>query len=205
MNELNTRLQGKGNFVHEMYSTVKAFRVKLKLFSRQLGQNITTHFPTLETMAPQMMSTEKYTNMISSLDNEFARRFADFQKLAAEFDILSSLFTTDFEKVPDDLQLELIDLQCDSNLKEKFQSESIDKFYASLNESKFANMRKMAMKLFVLFGSTYICEQTFSTMNINKTKQRSNLTDVHVQSLLRIFTSDMQPEFKQLVDNFDRT
>ena len=204
MNELNTRLQGKGTFAHEMYSTVKAFRVKLKLFSRQLSQNITTHFPTLETMAPQMMSTEKYTNMISALDNEFARRFADFQKLAAEFDILSSPFTTDFEKVPDALQLELIDLQCDSTLKEKFQSESTDKFYASLNESKFANLRKMAMKLLVLFGSTYICEQTFSTMNINKTKLRSNLTDVHVQSLLRISTSDMQPEFKQLVDNFDR-
>ena len=176
----------------------------MKLFSRQLSQNITTHFPTLETMAPQMMSTEKYTNMISALDNEFARSFADFQKLDVEFDILSSPFTTDIEKVPDTIQLELIDLQCDSTLKEKFQSESIDKFYASLNESKFGNLRKMAMKLLVLFGSIYICEQTFSTMNINKTNLRSNLTDVHVQSLLRISTSDMQPEFKQLVDNFDR-
>ena len=72
MNELNTRLQGKGTFAHEMYSTVKAFKVKLKLFSRQLSQNITTHFPTLETMAPQMMSTQKYTNTTSALDNEFA-------------------------------------------------------------------------------------------------------------------------------------
>ena len=101
--------------------------------------------------------------------------------------------------MPDTLQLELIDLQCDSTLKEKFQSESTDKFYASLNESKFANLRKMAMKLLVLFGSTYICEQTFSTMNINKIDLRSNLTDVRVQSLLRISTSDMQPEFKQLL------
>ena len=90
MNELNTKLQGKGTFAHEMYTTVKAFRVKLKLFSRQFSQNITTHFATLATTAQPMMSTEKYTNMISALDNEFGRRFADFQKLAAEFDILSS-------------------------------------------------------------------------------------------------------------------
>ena len=41
-------------------------------------------------------------------------------------------------------------------------------------------------------------------MNINNTKLRSNLTDVHLQSLLRIATSNMQREFKQLVDNFDR-
>ena len=37
MNELNTKLQGKGTFPHEMYSTGKAFRLKLKLFSRQLS------------------------------------------------------------------------------------------------------------------------------------------------------------------------
>ena len=49
MIELNTKLQGKGTFAHKMYSTVKAFRVKLKLLSRQLSQNITTHFATLAT------------------------------------------------------------------------------------------------------------------------------------------------------------
>lgn len=204
MNELNAKLQGKGIFAHEMYSVVKAFRVKLKLFSRQLNQNILTNFPTLASVATQMVSTVKYTSMIVALDNEFSRRFADFQKLAPEFDIMASPFTTDYEKAPDMLQLELIDLQCDSTLKEKFQSESIDKFYGSLNEAKFVNLRKMAMKLLVLFGSTYICEQTFSIMNINKTKLRSNLTDVHLQSLLKISTSSMQPDFKKLVNNFDR-
>ena len=66
------------------------------------------------------MSAEKYVNRISALGNEFGRRFVDFQKLAAEFNILSSPSTTDFEKAPDAVQLELIDLQCDSTLKEKF-------------------------------------------------------------------------------------
>ena len=120
MNEQNTKLQGKSTFAHEMYSTVKAFRVKLKLFSHQLSQDITTHFAPLATTAQPMMSTEKYTNMIFALDNEFGRRFADFQKLAAEFDILSSPFTTDFQQASDALQLELIELQCDSTMKKKF-------------------------------------------------------------------------------------
>ena len=150
------------------------------------------------------MSTEKYTDIISALNNEFGRHFADFQKFAAEFGMLSSPFTTDYEKAPDAVQLKLIDLQCDFTLKEKFQSESIDKFYALLNASKFANLRKMAMKLLVLFGSTHICEQTYSIMNINRTKLRSNLTDANLQSLMRVSTSNMKPEFKQLVDNFDR-
>ena len=80
MNELNTKLQGKGSFAHDLYSIVKAFRVKLKLFSRQLSQNITTHFATLATIAQQMMPTDKYTHIISSLNNEFGSRVADFQK-----------------------------------------------------------------------------------------------------------------------------
>ena len=58
-----------------------------------------------------MVSTEKYTDMIFELDNEFGRRFADFQKLGAELDIMSSPFTTVFEK--DAMQLEPIDRQCE--------------------------------------------------------------------------------------------
>ncbi|KII73335.1 General transcription factor II-I repeat domain-containing protein 2 [Thelohanellus kitauei] len=98
MEELNTKLQGNGVFVHEMYYVVKAVQVKLKLFSNQISQKITTHFPTLETMALQIASTKKYTNTISALDIEFTRRFGDFQKLSGEFDILKSPITSDFEK-----------------------------------------------------------------------------------------------------------
>ena len=78
-------------------------------------------------MAQPMMSTEKYTNMISALDNEYGH-FADFQKLAAEFDILSSPFTTDFEKVPDGVQLELIDLQCDFIIKRNSNHKALTNF-----------------------------------------------------------------------------
>ena len=46
-----------------------------------------------------MMSTEMYTNMIFSLDYEFGHHCVEFQKLGAEFDSVSSPYTTDFEKV----------------------------------------------------------------------------------------------------------
>lgn len=39
INELNTKLQGKGLFVHEMYSLVTAFMRKLKFLSSQLEGN----------------------------------------------------------------------------------------------------------------------------------------------------------------------
>ena len=45
------------------------------------------------------------------------------------------------------------------------------------NTSKFANLRNM--KLLVLFRFIYICKQTFSIMNIIKTKLGFKQTDVH--------------------------
>ncbi|KII63708.1 hypothetical protein RF11_06246 [Thelohanellus kitauei] len=108
-------------------------------------------------MAIQIKSTNEYTNIISVLDNEFTLRFGDFQKLSSDFNILSTAFISDFDKELGALQPELIDMQCDSTLKGKFQSESIDKFYATPIESKFINLRNMAIKLLVFLGTTYIC------------------------------------------------
>ena len=64
-------------------------------------------------------------------------------------------------------------LQFDSVFKEKFNSLKQNDFYASLNEATFPNLRRTAQKMLVLFGSTYVCEQTFSVMNINKSRQES--------------------------------
>ena len=72
--------------------------------------------------------------------NEFGSRFAEFQRLGVEFDSVVSLFTTDVEKAVDVIQLELMDPQCDSTLKEKFKLVNFDKLYALLNTSKFANL-----------------------------------------------------------------
>ena len=132
-----------------------------------------------------MMSTEKFTNVIFALDDEFDRRFANFKKLLLNLILYHHRLQPNLKKTPDAVQLELFDLLRDSNFKKKFQSENIDKFYAFLNTSNYV---KMVVKLLVVFGFTYICEQTFFTMNTTK------LTYVHMRSLLRISTSNMQPD-----------
>ena len=102
----------------------------------------------------------------------------------------------DYEAAPLELQMELIDLQSKSVLKDKFNS--VKKFFASLNETKFSNIRQLAQKMLVLFGSTYVCEQMFSVMKINKTRHRAQLTDEHLRAVLRISTTEMEPDFDVL-------
>lgn len=68
---------------------------------------------------------------------------------------------------PQELHSEQIDLQCDSALKEKFNSLKLDGFYASSSKDKFPNIQKMAQRMLVLFGSTYVCERQQSTPQIS--------------------------------------
>lgn len=79
-------------------------------------------------------------------------------------------------------------------LKEKFNSLKLNDFYASVDEAMFPNLRRMAQNMLALFGSTYVCEQTFSLMNINKARHRSKLTDQ-----LRIATTKLTPDFDALI------
>ena len=75
----------------------------------------------------------------------------------------------------------------------------VEDIYSSLKEENFPHMRRHAQKILVLFGSTYVCEQTFSVMKFNKSRYRSSITDDHLSAVLRISTSDIQPDFNALV------
>lgn len=168
INDLNTKLQGKGLFVHEMHSLVKAFMRKIQFLSSQLESNNLTHMQTLKEVTPSADHLRRYSSMLGALHGEFSRRFADLRKIEDEMHMISSPFTCSLDNAPSDVQLELIDLQSDAVLAEQFKSGSLLDFYSSLKEENFPNMRRHAQKMLVLFGSTYICEQTFSMMKFKK-------------------------------------
>ena len=198
MNELNVKLQGKDQFVHDMYTNVTAFKSKLILFSRQMSNKSFTHFPTLAMQKEATRNVKKYCKSLDDMHREFCRRFSDFEKIDKSLQLVSCPLSQDPETAPHELQLELIDLQSDSVSKEKFKSLKLNDFYASLNEATFPNLRRTAQKMLALFGSTYVCEQTFSVMNINKARHRSRLTDQHLRSVLRISTTNLTPDFDAL-------
>ena len=204
MTELNTKLQGKGLFVHEMHNLVKAFMTKLQFLSRQLERNNLTHMQTLKEATPSDDNLHRYSSMLEALHVEYSRRFQDFRKMESEMYFISSPLTFNVDDAPSDVQLELIDLQSDAVLAEHFKSQPLLNFYSSLKQEKFPNIKRHAQKMFVLFGSTYICEQTFSVMKFNKSRYRSSLTDDHLSAVLRIATSDIQPDFDTLVKDQKR-
>ncbi|XP_023225401.1 GPI ethanolamine phosphate transferase 1-like [Centruroides sculpturatus] len=48
LNDLNVELQGKGQFIHNLYDKIQGYERKLKLWKQHLLQNNVSHFPHLE-------------------------------------------------------------------------------------------------------------------------------------------------------------
>ncbi|XP_071017986.1 general transcription factor II-I repeat domain-containing protein 2A-like [Oncorhynchus clarkii lewisi] len=73
MNELNSKLQGKGLFAHRMYSFVKAFKRKLLLLTRQVEANNLTHLLTLLVCSLSDDQREQYTSLLLRALNTILR------------------------------------------------------------------------------------------------------------------------------------
>ncbi|KAL1260101.1 hypothetical protein QQF64_007928 [Cirrhinus molitorella] len=100
------------------------------------------------------------------LQEEFDHRFAGFKTHRVTFQIFADPFSFDVQDAPPVLQMELIDLQCNSELKAKFRevSGNADKLGQLLIEltPSFPELSRMFKRTMCLFGSTYLCEKLFS-------------------------------------------
>ena len=63
--------------------------------------------------------------------------------------------------------------------------DSLNTFYRHLL-SGYPNLTALAAKVLCMFGNTYVCEQAFSVMNINKTKFRLRLMYKHLNDTWKL-------------------
>ena len=190
--------------IFDLFAAINGFKAKLGLFKNQLLDGILVHFPTCSQHILQERHSAvgiKYAQQIKFLIEEFNSRLSLSSEEKLQLKIIENPFSIEPEEAPPHLQMEVIDLQTSSLYKTKYGESSLQEFYKSLPKEKFKNLLTMAKQIFSLFGSTYICEQTFSVMNYNKSKQRSLLTDGHLEDILKISTSSISPNYDLLVAN----
>lgn len=202
LSALNVKLQGRKQVITEMYDAVKAFQLKLRLWETQLQQGNLAHFPTCQKISDSLTSTAfpraGFAAKLNLLRVEFERRFGDFKTQQFTFELFANPFAVNVDIAPDNIQMELIELQCNSALKAKFDSAGVPEFYTFL-PATMPQLRIKIARVLSMFGSTYLCEQLFSLMKINKSKHRSRLTNEHLQSTLRIASAqDISPDIDEL-------
>ncbi|GBL92721.1 General transcription factor II-I repeat domain-containing protein 2A [Araneus ventricosus] len=133
MNNLNVKMQGKNQFIDNIWAHLKAFKLKLNLFAGQLAKNDLSHFSRLNSIpSVNEEKLKNYEDGLKKLRFEFKRRFQDFSGIKTELDIFTMPFNVNCEAVRSDLQLELIELQSNNHLKQSFLNMPKLEFYKSL-------------------------------------------------------------------------
>jgi len=63
-------------------------------------------------------------------------KFCEFRAIGPQFSLFSTLFTVDAKSVPVELQMKVVDLQCDSIVKQKYTEIGIPDFYKFVSFSQ---------------------------------------------------------------------
>ena len=90
------------------------------------------------------------------------------------------------------MQLKMIDLQCDSNLKEMFAS-----FGLEICKYDYPKLRELAANILCMFGTAYMCEQVFPVMSINKNRLHSRPMNKDLNDILKL---DASQEISHIID-----
>jgi hypothetical protein len=109
-------------------------------------------------------------------------------------------FNVGCEQVKPSLQLELIELQCSTQLNKQVLKTSNLEFYKTSPKSSYPNLICHAQRIMSMFASSYLCEKVFSSMKLRKSSVRNRLTDGNLASLLRVTASQLEPEYEKLLD-----
>ena len=174
LNILNVKLQDKENLISDMFATLKAFLSKLDLFKDQIAKGNFTHFSNCKTLASDNETglgfvLEKYSKALETLQSEFANRFCDFQKHKTVIRLFFNSFSVLPTNVDSCFQLELVELQSSLKWQDLYKEYKIAEFYSQIPDD-FAKLKENAAIMLLVFGSTYVCEQTLSPMKISKSK-----------------------------------
>jgi hypothetical protein len=133
---------------------------------------------------------------------EFQIRFTDFEIMNNDIALFHNPFIVVNEEQSAQLQLELCDLQADpilSTMKEKGMD-----LFKILPKETYPQLRDFGLRMSSVFGSTYLCEGTFSNMKFMKSRYRCSLTDESVH-FLRFGTTSITVDIPALVKESDNS
>jgi len=202
LNILNLKLQRGNQIISQLVSAIDSFRRQLVLFKNHIESGSLYFFPSCQILFEEHGTNcnfQKNLYLIDFLINQFNTRFCDFEMLRNDLILLENPLTAEIEKQNVELQQELCDLQCDLSLKTR--SEKGIEFFKILDIATYPKLRNFGLRFFSMFGSTYLCECSFSKMKYIKTDKRSCLTDASLSSLMRISTSNIPMDIPSIIES----
>ncbi|KAK9958613.1 hypothetical protein ABG768_025346 [Culter alburnus] len=201
LNDLNLELQGKDTSVLHLYDRVSSFMKKIDLWDRKCQDGDVSSFPQLNMYilnggADKVGILQTVQTHVNKLSSEFKSYFPDIEVQNSELDWIRNPFApTSIQTAPASLQERLIDLSSDRGLRLMFSETSLTQFWCNA-EKEYPDIGKCALYELLPFGSTYLCEVTFSAMTHIKTKQRNRLS---LERSLIAAVATLHPRMQNLI------
>lgn len=214
INQVNTDMQGNQKYIGQFFEYIDRLKECMNCAIEYFETNkAPPMFPRLVKLTGEL----KYSSLAQLLHytktflREIDERFVDFSDVRIVVNYLTNPFDNSIrisEILPiikklhpvDDYELsqETINLKVARCLK-GLQVDA--EFWKKVPSSAYPNLQNIYLRTCSYFGSTYLCESTFSSMKHVKSCERSRITDSHLLDVLSIATSDFEPDFETLAQS----
>lgn len=174
INELNLQLQHKNQHIFGMISHIDGFILKLKFIKNSIMENNLDHFHCCKKLKIEIPSVSftHFGDFLDDLISQFNDRFEDFNIIKPYATLFYSPLTCVINDQPVHLQMELCKLQTDLSLINSSLKEI--EFWKNCSHMKYPIIYNELLRICSMFGSTYLCEQTFSVATYIKKLNLSN-------------------------------
>ena len=200
LNELNTKMQGREENILSCSDKLTGFKQKVALWKTELGRRSLEMFP-------------RSNNDMGDVDRQFVEDLAQkhlsllqqkydcyfFTINTQQYDWIRNPFSSNAEFSTEELSLPIresfLELRNDRTLGLKFSEMSLGEFWVSIRE-EYKLISKAAIEILLQFSTTYLCEQSFSSLVLIKNDKRSCLRDIDRE--LRVALSKFKPNIQRL-------
>ncbi|XP_068243921.1 zinc finger BED domain-containing protein 5-like [Palaemon carinicauda] len=201
LNSFKLSLQGRFATVSDFMDKLRSLTMKPELWEGKVKDGNLSMFEHLGETLDKSQNTGKQDVMqlvqshLASLRMELQSYFPELSELESK--LIRNPFIVNVHLLPDNMQEEFLELVNDSVAKDAFETLSLTKFWAKMSEI-YPVVSKVVLNSLLMFPSTYLSEQGFSTLLNMKTKHRSRL---NVEHDLRLCLSNTAPRIEKLVCN----
>lgn len=205
LNSLNLKLQGGDSNIVTHRDAIKKYIEKLQLWRRKISANPCSYsnFPKVESISEETRFKDIYegsslkiqiSNHLESLIEEFQKYFPNTCDDSI-YRMSTDPFHGNIDSLPESLQEDALEIKHDSSAKYNFDIMDKPSFWLKYFKV-YPSVSREALRLYLPFSSTYLCEKAFSTLVAIKTKYRNKLD---VASDLRCALTKTQPRIGILV------
>ncbi|KAL3969146.1 gap junction alpha-4 protein [Sarotherodon galilaeus] len=190
LNHLNQQMQGGGVNIIEAEEHLKAFQKKLTLWKRRTANNNFANFPLPDNCVSKIEDVSGIGDIPVSTELK--------QTIATHLDELAKqpfTFAVETADVNDEYLDEIIEIQQSQVQQQLFRTTTLSTFWCRQMD-KYPIIDKKALDFFIPFVTTYLCEQSFSTMLDIKTKKRNRL---FCENDMRVALAKVKPFISELV------